>query len=190
MVSAGISEVILVLPLVVATRPWASVLTSLGYSLLIYQTGENTHAWGCGNHVRKCMESASSLRCHDATFTEHKARAGKAGLLWECRQGGRGGRRGPHGHVHSACLSESKGPDTQRRPDTEPRPVRASAVPAAPPGTICRLYAKHRMLPPFPMKINPSNGFPRSSCFIFHPAPRGIGATGWTESLAVQTLLL
>lgn len=94
MVSAGISEVILVLPLVVATRPWASVLTSLGYSLLIYQTGENTHAWGCGNHVRKCMESASSLRCHDATFTEHKAWAGKAGLLWECRQAGREGGEG------------------------------------------------------------------------------------------------
>lgn len=56
MVSAGISELILVLPLIVATQPWESVLTSLGFSLLIYQTGKTVGLWELSEKMhRKCF---------------------------------------------------------------------------------------------------------------------------------------
>lgn len=53
-----------------------------------------------------------------------------------------------------------------------------------------RVYSKHKMLPQFPIKINSSNYFQRSSYLIFHHTPRNREATGWMESLAVQKLLL
>lgn len=132
-----------------------------------------------------------SLRCHDATLTDHQVWAGKAGPLSERREGG---RQGPHGHVHSACWSDSKEPDTRRCPRTEPRPVRALPGPLR-----CR---PHRRAPfadvtpstercrHFQRKSIPPTTFRGPLCFEFHPTPRSVRATGQTKALVVANAFI
>lgn len=130
-----------------------------------------------------------SLRCHDATLTDHQVWAGKAGPLSERREGG---RQGPRGHVHSTCRSDS---------NPTHRGVRARN--RGPSGRSLGLCgASHRQAPfadvtpstercrHFQRKSIPPTTFRGPLCFEFHPTPRSVRATGQTEALVVANAFI
>lgn len=132
-----------------------------------------------------------SLRCHDATLTDHQVWAGKVGPLSECREGGREARASQPRSLHMSVGLE---PDTPRCPRTEPRPVRALPGPLR-----CR---PHRRAPfadvtpstercrHFQRNSIPPTTFRGPLCFEFHPTPRSVRATGQTEALVVANAFI